>query len=276
MAASWPPHVDDDVDDGADAMSEITPESASSPEGQDEAVEAPAMPPWPKFLAPPPKANRAPTTPPGPPPGWKPPSTATSMMEARGPMPPACPPPEWLLQGFSSSSPRAQALATQEASATAAAIPAAAAAPPPLPPPPPPPQGRPWRRSSEPASKMPRLGSKMEEVASASTDFRQPDVAPEQCAALNQGHLDLPDQEQSVATNTEAVGDPAGAGYGRVTEAWRPGVNSGRPRYGDRGGRHREYYTAMYIAKGKGKMKEFIAEHGQPPSSKGKGDRAQA
>ena len=45
-------------------------------------------------------------------------------------------------------------------------------------------------------------------------------------------------------------------------------MNGGKQRWGGSGGSNKEYYKALYRAKGQGKeaMAEFIRVHGKPPS----------
>ena len=58
--------------------------------------------------------------------------------------------------------------------------------------------------------------------------------------------------------------EPGGSGV-----RYRSGKCGGRERFGDSGGQHREYYRGLYAAKGQGKMREYIATHGPPPSRGG-------
>ena len=80
------------------------------------------------------------------------------------------------------------------------------------------------------------------------------------CAASSYGWPPPPPPAAVVPPKKERNADEGG---GRKWERWREG--SGR--YGDRGGRNKQWYSDYYTAKAQGKLKEFEERHGSllPP-----------
>ena len=62
-------------------------------------------------------------------------------------------------------------------------------------------------------------------------------------------------------------GEPSMQPEGKKTwrkQRWRPGLDGGHQRYGNSGGKNREWYRAWDLARRKGKLQEFFAKYPKP------------
>ena len=102
------------------------------------------------------------------------------------------------------------------------------------------------------------------------------DAPLEHCSPLSEDEDDVCDpsagssqQKGKGVSSSPAAPADSHDGGGRGYEPWREGRLGGRQRFGISGGSNRQYYAGLYAAKGQGRMKQCVAEHGLPPGRGG-------